>query len=147
VLRARHDYDTLGRQTAILAELDPVRTAADGDTSFGAQALAYQAGVERRAGHVPAAIRLMKRALALDPDRIETVVWLDRVYAGTGQLKDALPLWNAYLARHPQDGQAHFERGGTLFHLGRRDDAVREARVACRLGHEQACKMAEHFGQ
>jgi len=51
-------------------------------------------------------------------------------------------MWTTYLQANPRDGQAHLERGGALFQLGRRDEARAEAETACNLSVSEGCAHA-----
>jgi tetratricopeptide (TPR) repeat protein len=146
VLAHRRDYQAIARDTVALQALDPIKTRKDGDAKYAAQGLAYEAGQAREAGNLVRAIALLKRSVAMDPDDFDNHVRLDRLYSNSGQLPAALALWNGYLRRHPQEGKARLERGGTLWHLGRKPEALAEAARACRLGEQEGCDLVQRHG-
>jgi tetratricopeptide (TPR) repeat protein len=73
------------------------------------------------------------------PDDFRALQQLDYALARRGQFERVVELWTAYLARHPQDGPAHLERGGAYFQLGRLAEARADARRACELGISEGC--------
>lgn len=54
-------------------------------------------------------------------------------------------MWTAYLARHPDDAKAYFERGGAFFHLGKRAESKADATKACELGLSEACARVKQL--
>ncbi len=81
------------------------------------------------------------------PDNIEDVRKLDYALARQRRFAEILPLWDAYIAKHPDDGRAYLERGGTHFQLGQRDEAGADARKACDLGVNEGCLRARQLGR
>lgn len=49
--------------------------------------------------------------------------------------------WTDYLKRHPDEGRALIERGGTRHHLGRVAESHADFRRACELGFSEACAL------
>jgi len=68
---------------------------------------------------------------------------LDYALAKQRRFADVIQMWTGYLAANPQDGRAHLERGGAFFQLGRRADALADAKAACELGVSEACARAK----
>ncbi len=73
------------------------------------------------------------------PDDFRAQQALDYALARKGDYGRVLEIWNAYLARHPDDGRAYMERGGAYHHLGRRAEARADAVKACDLGVNEGC--------
>jgi Flp pilus assembly protein TadD len=73
------------------------------------------------------------------PDDLRALQQLDYALARRGEFQRIVDLYTAYLARHPQDGQAYLERGGAYFHLRRLPEARADARTACELGVSEGC--------
>ena len=71
---------------------------------------------------------------------------LDYKLARQAQFERVVALWNDFLARHPEHGQAYLERGGALFHLRRLPDALADAQKACDLGVSEGCVRAKQLG-
>lgn len=79
------------------------------------------------------------------PDDINEVRRMDYALSDAKRFEDILKIWNLYIAKHPDDGRAYLERGGTNYQLGRPDDAGRDARRACDLGFNEACLRAKQL--
>jgi Flp pilus assembly protein TadD len=73
------------------------------------------------------------------PDDFRALQQLDYALARRGQFERVVELWTAYLARHPQDGQAYLERGGAHFQLRQLAAARADAARACALGVSEGC--------
>jgi hypothetical protein len=58
-----------------------------------------------------------------------------------------VPIWDAYLARHPDDARGWFERAGTYAHLRRATEALDDAHKACSLGLADACTWETRMRQ
>ncbi|MEO8878141.1 MAG: DUF4034 domain-containing protein [Polyangiaceae bacterium] len=80
------------------------------------------------------------------PDDIDEVRKMDYALAAQDKFADIVPLWDAYIAKHPNDGRAYLERGGTHIHLGERDLAGQDALKACDLGINEGCLRAHQLG-
>jgi tetratricopeptide (TPR) repeat protein len=79
------------------------------------------------------------------PDDFRAVQALDYRLARERQFERIVPLWDAFLARHPDHGQAHLERSGTLYHLRRFAEAREGASRACALGVSEGCLRAKQL--
>ena len=71
---------------------------------------------------------------------------MDYALARENKFAEILPLWDAYIAKHPNDGRAYLERGGTQINLGQRDLAGQDALKACDLGINEGCLRAHQLG-
>jgi tetratricopeptide (TPR) repeat protein len=80
------------------------------------------------------------------PDDIDQVRQMDYALSREDKYTDILPLWDAYIAKHPNDGRAYLERGGTHLHLGQNDLAGQDALKACDLGVNEGCMRAHQLG-
>lgn len=76
------------------------------------------------------------------PDDIDQVRRMDYALSRARRFPEILNLWNAYIAKHPDDGRAYLERSGTYYNLGKRDLANADARKACDLGFNEGCHYA-----
>ncbi|MGH7286255.1 MAG: DUF4034 domain-containing protein [Polyangiaceae bacterium] len=81
------------------------------------------------------------------PDDIEEVRKMDYSLARQHRFSEIVPLWDAYIAKHPDDGRAYLERGGTYFNLRQMDKAGEDARKACDLGVNEGCLRARQLGK
>jgi hypothetical protein len=79
------------------------------------------------------------------PDDFRAVQALDYRLARERKFERIVPLWDAFLARHPDHGQAHLERSGTLYHLKRFAEAREGASRACDLGVSEGCLRAKQL--
>ena len=94
-------------------------------------------------GRMPDAIRLMREAVAIDPN---PAYWnaLGTILGGTGQMPEAERAFAEALARDSTNTLSLYNHGLALQHLGRRDEAIAEFRRAAALGSPQArAKLAE----
>jgi len=91
---------------------------------------------------VDEAIASAEAALRAHPGDFRATQELDYDLSRKGAFVQILPLWDSYLAAHPDDGPAHMERAGTLHNLGRDADARAEAAKACSLGISRGCVRA-----
>ena len=94
-------------------------------------------------GRFPDAIRLMREAVAIDPN---PAYWsaLGTILGGTGQMPEAERAFAESVARDATNPLSLYNHGLALQHLGRRDEAIAEFRRAAALGSPQArAKLAE----
>jgi tetratricopeptide (TPR) repeat protein len=135
--RAKDDAQALKAYTAFL-EVWPD----DEDALF------YSATVSSRLNHYGEALRGYKRVLALNPEHFEAVKGADQVLAYEKRWPEILALWEDYLGRVPDNGQAYFERGGTYFQMHDIPNAYKNAAKACELKVDAACawkqRLASH---
>jgi predicted Zn-dependent protease len=93
------------------------------------------------------ALREVQQAIALDPDLFEAYETLNVFLAKKGDWDTMIRYLDVYLARNPKHAGAYYERGGAHFRKGDRERALADAKMACDLGHKQACqKYREHAG-
>ncbi|MEW5848240.1 MAG: tetratricopeptide repeat protein [Myxococcota bacterium] len=57
------------------------------------------------------------------------------------QAKDAVELWNGFIADNPQDAEAVYLRGGVYNRLGDLQHAKADAQRACEMKFDKACKV------
>lgn len=87
----------------------------------------------------------LREAVAANPDDFEVHRQLDHALFQQRRLEEIVPIWNTYLLRHPDDGRAWLERGGTWYHLKDYDRAHQDARRACELGVRDGCGRAQQL--
>jgi tetratricopeptide (TPR) repeat protein len=90
-------------------------------------------------GNSPEELARLEEQVQRSPDDLRALQQLDYALARRGEFQRIVDLYTAYLARHPQDGQAYLERGGAYFHLRRLPEARADARRACELGVSEGC--------
>ena len=91
-----------------------------------------------------ARVQLLEARHREAPDDLFTLRQLD--YALTFATRDFQridALWTAYLERHPDEGRALVERGGTRRHLGRAAESIEDYRRACELGFSEGCALSK----
>ncbi len=98
--------------------------------------------VGRESVNADQAIAAAEQAYKGHPDDFRALQRLDYDLARKHDYARIVDLWDAYLAKHPDDGPAHMERGGALEHLGRDGDARAAAARACDLGVSEGCVHA-----
>lgn len=80
------------------------------------------------------------------PDDFRAVQQLDYQLAREGRFGPIVGLWTKFLEKHPDHGPAYLERGGTYFRMGKRVEALADARKACDLGVSEGCVRAKQLG-
>ena len=90
----------------------------------------------------PERVTALEARVAADPGDFRSVQQLDYALSRENAFDRILPLWDAYLAVHPDDGRAYMERSGTHHRLGQPDEAREDARRACELGINEGCERA-----
>jgi tetratricopeptide (TPR) repeat protein len=127
---ALRDYD-------LAVELDPGNHEAQGRRA------AIVAGGKTE----PAALtKQLEEAQQDVPDDFRAVQRLDYQLARQGRFGPVVGLWNKFLEKHPDHGQAYLERGGAYFQMGKRAEALADARKACDLGVSEGCVRARQLG-
>lgn len=81
------------------------------------------------------------------PLDFDAVLALDRNLTPRREWAPILAAWDRFLAANPDHAQAHLERGGTNFQMGRLVEAERDARRACELGLAEGCQRAEQVAR
>jgi tetratricopeptide (TPR) repeat protein len=89
-----------------------------------------------------APIARLAAELAASPDSIDVLRRMDAALLQRGETDAVLAMWDGYLARHPDDGAAFFERAGTHSQRREREATQADARRACDLGTVEACPLA-----
>jgi tetratricopeptide (TPR) repeat protein len=69
----------------------------------------YRAAQSLESSHINEAIRLYRRALAINRGNLDYQIALGRTWVAAKQYEDALPLFNDVLQRYPDDGRANLE--------------------------------------
>ncbi len=78
-------------------------------------------------------------------DSFEAYRALDDVLAKRGRFSEILAYWTEFIGRHPNEGRAYVERGGTLTHIQKFGDAIKDAQHGCDLGVQVGCQYATQF--
>jgi tetratricopeptide (TPR) repeat protein len=86
-------------------------------------------------------------AVREQPLDFDAVLALDRSLAPRRQWAPILAAWDRFIAANPDHAEAHLERGGTNFQMGRLVEAERDARRACELGLPEGCRRAEQVAR
>lgn len=85
----------------------------------------YMLGVcERQSGNFVAAVRLLRRALLIDPRSPEVHSELGLALEAAQQLDEALACFDKLIGLKPDFAEAHYNRGNILLALGRFDQAI-----------------------
>lgn len=87
----------------------------------------------------------LRHAVERAPSDFEAHRQLDDALARQGRWDEILSMWNRYLALHPNDAEAWFERGGTNYRRGDTAAARADATRACELGKREACERLERL--
>ncbi|AKV03764.1 GTP cyclohydrolase III (methanopterin) [Labilithrix luteola] len=100
------------------------------------------------AGKAPATddeLATLEAAARAAPDDFDAQRAFDYALARRGQYARVIPVWDAYLARHPDDTRAYVERAGAQRHLGDLTRAFADVNRACELGSPEGCKYAKQL--
>ena len=85
----------------------------------------YMLGVcERQSGNFVAAVRLLRRALLIDPRSPEVHSQLGLALEAAQQLEEALACFDKLIDLKPDFAEAHYNRGNILLAIGRFDQAI-----------------------
>jgi Tfp pilus assembly protein PilF len=85
------------------------------------------------------ALIAFQAAIGLDPTFLDAYGAATKVLSQHQQWNQALGLWDRYLAHHPQNGRAHFERSVIKRAKGDTQGFLRDIQLACAFGHRPAC--------
>lgn len=94
------------------------------ENALQAEALYHLALLDLRAGRVDSARRKLEQSRALDPASATTNVALAQVLGASGELDQALELYESATRARPRDDRAHFGRAMALLLLERDAEAV-----------------------
>lgn len=93
----------------------------------------------------------IQQELAANPDDYEAHLRADHGLAAEKRFDEVVALWDAFIARHPDDPRAYNERGGAKWQLRRGKAALADLEKACELGMDAACarvpKIRARVGQ
>jgi tetratricopeptide (TPR) repeat protein len=95
------------------------------------------------AASAPDAIEKLQAAADAAPNDLRAHQALDYALAKQSRFADVVAMWTRYLDANPRDGLAHMERGGAFFQLGRKAEALADAKAACDLGVSDGCARAK----
>ena len=90
----------------------------------------------------PEELAKLEGAVQDNPDDFRAVQALDYALAKKGDFTRVVGLWTKFLEAHPDEGRAFLERGGAYLHLGKRNEAIADAKKACELGVSLGCEYA-----
>ncbi len=134
------EEDRAGHRDAALAIFDIATELAP----YSADVMRWRA--QAIVGKDPPDPKTLERELDARPDDFRLRQRLDFLLSRTRDFARIVAIWNAYLARHPDDWRAYVERAGTNMHLGRPADAKADALKACDLGSNEGCAIAKKLG-
>lgn len=136
----------MGKRDTALRLLDLAAQMAPLDRDVQAARTTVVYGATNR--DVPPDENAVAETAKANPDDFRAIQRLDYVMSKQGgRFAEIVGLWNEYLAKHPNDGQAHLERGGAYYHLGKLAEAANDARQACDLGVNEGCVRAKQLGR
>jgi tetratricopeptide (TPR) repeat protein len=103
--------------------------------------------VRRDEGRTDEALVDLREVIEREPGMFNAYHAADRILSRLRRFDDCIDLWNRYLRVDPRNAAAVFERGGAHFHLKNYPQALADAKLACELGKQDACKVADDLGQ
>jgi len=140
-LNRGHEFYTQGQLDHALAEYD----AALAVDPNNAETLYYRGITLIKKGAHEDALATLERSIQLDPIRLEAYLNVDWILAKRGDWDRIIGHWSRLIALQPDNARAYYERGGSYFHKGDRESALRDADTACRLGYQEACKTYAQY--
>jgi len=123
-------YAVAGQDSRAVAILQPL-TGHLGP--FEAPATLELALAQQRLGHLPEAIALLRKAVALEPRNPDALANLGMALTQTQQARDAVPLLQRSVALAPRVVVTHQDLAAAYVQLNQLDDAVAELRTALKL--------------
>lgn len=84
-------------------------------------------------------IATLEKRAAASPDDFRIRQQLDYVLVKRRDHTRIAAMWTEYLERHPEDGRAYLERGGTWGNLGDNPESLADFTKACDLGMSAGC--------
>lgn len=102
----------------------------------------YLAHIARTQGDLAKASGLFERVLQLQPDDMDSLVWLGDVNLAAGRADAAAPLFERALKRDPGSASAHYGAGRAALALGNHAAAVEQLEAVLRLN---ANAVAAHY--
>lgn len=90
-------------------------------------------------GTSPADLAKVTSEAGAAPDDFRAQQRLDYALARQRQFDRVIPIWDAYLQRHPDHARAYLERSGAHQNLGKADASLADRTRACDLGLSEAC--------
>lgn len=87
----------------------------------------------------------MKKAIDVDPDNFHHYALIDYILFKSKEYDQTIKYWKQYIRRHPDDGRAYVEVGGTYFHKGDMKSAVKYAKISADLGNLEGIEAYEKF--
>ena len=88
-----------------------------------------------------AALQDLLRVVELKSDNISAYFPIATIYANRGMYDNALNSMNTVLSMDPDNVEALYYRSKILTRMGSNFDALNDARRACDLGYQPACKL------
>lgn len=77
--------------------------------------------------------------LETHPDDFDAHLRVDHALALEHRYAEVVTMWNAYVARNPEDARAYYERGGAQYRQRKREQAKADLKRACDLHMQRAC--------
>lgn len=87
----------------------------------------------------------MKKAINIDPDNFHHYALIDYILIKNKEYDQIIKYWKQYIKRHPDDGRAYVEVGGTYYHKGDMRSAVKYAKISADLGNLEGIEAYEKF--
>jgi tetratricopeptide (TPR) repeat protein len=103
----------------------------------------YRAGCYSALGLHNDALVDARRASELDPHNLAYAKFVDDVLAREKRWDEIIGMWDKFIESNPGNGKAYLERGEANDQKGDLSAALRDARMACKLGEEGGCRQVE----
>lgn len=98
-----------------------------------------------RLGKYDESIADSKKAIQVDPKDFDAYKLIDRLLGRGNRWDEIIDFWNQYISLVPDNAKAYYERGGTYYHKGDLNSALKDLRKACSLGLKVACQKLKEF--
>jgi tetratricopeptide (TPR) repeat protein len=91
------------------------------------------------------ALSKLKDSILLNPHYLDSYLMLDNILARQNRWDEIIPYWDQFIALEPSNARAYLERGGTYYRKGDIPSAVKDAKRACELKNEEACRRYQQL--
>lgn len=96
-----------------------------------------------RFGNTDQALADFRSVAAIQPGNFDAIKYADQILARQRRWDEIIALWDAYLRVVPNDVEGYYERGGTHYHKGDRQAAIRDYNRACQMGKAKVCEFVK----
>ncbi|WP_394821779.1 tetratricopeptide repeat protein [Pendulispora albinea] len=102
----------------------------------------HQAHISLADATTPERIAAVRARAKQNPGDYRALEQLYYALSRQGEWGELPTLWSAYIAIHPEDGRGFMKRATAYRELGKKDEALADAKRACELGNNEGCERS-----